>query len=91
MQSDVIIIPHHGSYSTNLPQLLRHVQPSLAIISTGENHYGHPDQRTLRLLNDLGIQYFRTDYHGAIGFHIQFKNWKVIIYGKNDFSKMVNK
>jgi len=91
IQSDVIIIPHHGSYSTNLPQLLLHVQPSLAIISTGENHYGHPDQRTLRLLNDLGIQYFRTDYHGAIGFHIQFKNWKIIIYGKNDFSKMVNK
>ena len=88
IQSEVMIIPHHGSYITNLAQLIRQVQPSLAIISTGENRYGHPDQRTLKLLNDFKIPYYRTDYHGAIGFHIQKKNWKVTVYGKNDFSKM---
>ncbi|NLJ49909.1 MAG: hypothetical protein GX428_10065, partial [Candidatus Atribacteria bacterium] len=88
IQSEVMIIPHHGSYSTNLAQLIQQVQPSLAIISTGENSYGHPDQRTLKLLDDFKIPYYRTDCHGAIGFHIQKKNWKVIVYGKNDFSKM---
>jgi competence protein ComEC len=90
IRSEVIIIPHHGSYTTNLAQLIQQVRPSLAIISTGENRYGHPDQRTLKLLNELGIPYYRTDYHGAVGFHIQRKNWKVIVHGKNDFSKMDN-
>jgi competence protein ComEC len=88
IQSEVIIIPHHGSYTTNLAQLIRQVRPSLAIISTGENRYGHPDQRTLKLLNDLEIPYYRTDSHGAVGFLIQRTNWKGIVHGKNDFSKM---
>ena len=88
IRSDIIVMPHHGSYSVNLDQLLRRVQPTLAIISLGENRYGHPDQQTLGVLHDLEIPYYRTDRQGAIGFYLTRRDWKVVVNGKNDFSKV---
>jgi competence protein ComEC len=91
IQSDVIVIPHHGAFSTGLDELLRRSQPSLAIISTGENQYGHPDQRTLALLTEKHIEYYVTDQSGAVGFYLTQKNWKVVVNGKNNFSRMDEK
>jgi len=88
IQSDVIVIPHHGAFSTSLDELLRRCRPSLAIISTGENRYGHPDRQTLALLTEKHIKYYVTDQGGAVGFYLTQKNWKVVVNGKNNFSRM---
>ena len=43
------------------------MQPQLGIISVGkDNTYGHPHPEVITALNNLGIQYIRTDEHGTI-------------------------
>lgn len=67
LKIDLIKMPHHGAYSNTTYTLLDTFMPDYAIISVGKNNYGHPNERTLRLLNDrLGAKTFRTDECGDI-------------------------
>ena len=66
---DLIKMPHHGSYTENLYRFLRTFMPDYAIISCGdENMYGHPDEKTLKLLNSKtwSSKVYRTDRDGDI-------------------------
>ena len=42
------------------------IRPSLAVISTGPNSFGHPHQETLERLEALGVKIYRTDVDGAV-------------------------
>lgn len=65
---DMLIVGHHGSkYSTD-PQLLAQTRPEIAVISVGENTYGHPTQEVLERLAQAGCTVFRTDINGSIVF-----------------------
>lgn len=65
---DMLIVGHHGSkYSTD-PQLLALTRPEVAVISVGENTYGHPTQEVLERLAQAGCTVFRTDIHGTVVF-----------------------
>lgn len=65
---DMLIVGHHGSkYSTD-PQLLALTRPDVAVISVGENTYGHPTQEVLERLAQAGCTVFRTDIHGTVIF-----------------------
>ncbi len=58
---------HHGSSSSNSEALLNAVSPQLVCISCGvDNEYGHPHAEVLTRLEDLGIQYARTDLGGTL-------------------------
>jgi len=64
---DILKVPHHGSRSSSTPLFIKAVSPHIGIISCGEgNSYGHPHTETLALLENLGIQIFRTDINGTI-------------------------
>lgn len=66
---DLMKMPHHGAYSYALYRFLRTFMPDYAVISVGErNTYGHPDQRTLDLLNGKTWKpdVYRTDRNGDI-------------------------
>ncbi len=64
---DLLKVAHHGSWDGIYEPLLREVSPTLAIISVGANNrYGHPHQQTLKLFDNLGIPYLRTDLAGTI-------------------------
>lgn len=69
LETDVIVLPHHGSYSKSLRRLLSLSCCRWAIISVGENPYGHPDGRTIEVLEELGIPYFITREDGAIEYY----------------------
>lgn len=65
---DMLIVGHHGSkYSTD-PQLLALTRPEVAVISVGENTYGHPTQEVLERLAQVECTVFRTDIHGTVVF-----------------------
>ncbi len=67
LSADVIKIAHHGSNTSSLKVFLQNTDPKYAVISVGAlNDYGHPHKETLELLNLLGIDVLRTDYHGDI-------------------------
>lgn len=66
---DLIKMPHHGSYTGTLYQFLRTFMPEYAVISVGAgNKYGHPDEKTLDLLNSKTWKpkIYRTDLDGDI-------------------------
>ncbi len=64
--ADVLKIGHHGSKGSTSKNFLNAVNPSYAVITTGENDYGHPTKKVLDLLNAKGITIYRSDYHGNV-------------------------
>lgn len=64
---DVLKVGHHGSRYSTSTAFLEAVQPSIAVISCGEdNDYGHPHQETLERLDAFGVTTLRTDRDGDI-------------------------
>lgn len=66
---EILIVGHHGSDDSTGLELLRRTKPEIAVISVGkDNHYGHPEQKTLDRLALFGCVIYRTDEHGTIIF-----------------------
>lgn len=63
---EVLIVGHHGSKTSTCQQLLDAGQADVAIISVGENSYGHPTQEVLDRLEAAGCTVFRTDIYGTV-------------------------
>jgi competence protein ComEC len=74
---DVIQVPHHGSKTGLSSTILKALHPVLAVISVGENNYGHPSKETLQLFADEKIKTLRTDQQGDIEIVSDGKNWNV--------------
>ena len=66
LASTVLKVGHHGSASSTTYPFLREVMPKYAVISVGENKYGHPTEDTLSRLRDADATVFRTDMQGNI-------------------------
>ncbi|MBQ7792506.1 MAG: MBL fold metallo-hydrolase, partial [Clostridia bacterium] len=64
--ADVLKVGHHGSKTSTSKNFLNAVNPTYAIITTGENDYGHPTKKVLDLLNAKRIEVYRSDLHGNI-------------------------
>lgn len=62
---DVVKIAHHGSADQD-PALYARVHPTLALVTVGENDYGHPRAETLEMIAALGTRIARTDRDGMI-------------------------
>lgn len=56
----VVKVPHHGSRHQD-PRLAAWAHAQWAVISVGENDYGHPAAQTLRAWQEAGSQVRRTD------------------------------
>jgi competence protein ComEC len=62
----VMKVSHHGSADQS-GELLKSLHPLIALISVGKgNSYGHPTERTLHLLSEVGARVLRTDELGSI-------------------------
>lgn len=62
----ILKVGHHGSNSSTTPLFLSRFRPEVAVISVGDNSYGHPTSQTLRRLEVVGAEVFRTDLHGDV-------------------------
>jgi competence protein ComEC len=65
LHPEVMMIPHHGSATTDLTWLAATVG-DLAVISVGTNTYGHPDVGVMGALAARGVQPLLTLEHGDI-------------------------
>ncbi len=63
--ADVLKVPHHGG-ATSDPAFFRAVGAGLAVVSVGENEYGHPVPETLHALREAGATVVRTDLAGDV-------------------------
>ncbi len=65
IRADVLKVPHHGGATSSLSWLAA-VEPRVAVMSVGENDYGHPSPEVLELLTSLGAVVVRTDQSGDV-------------------------
>ncbi len=63
---EVLMVGHHGSRYSSSQELLQAVRPETAIISVGDNSYGHPTQEAMDRLSQAGAEIYRTDRQGNI-------------------------
>ena len=67
MSAEVLKVGHHGSRTSTTKALLEKVNPKYAVISLGkDNSYGHPHKSTLKLLDEFGVETYRTDENGTV-------------------------
>lgn len=62
----ILKVPHHGSRFASSWEFIEDVAPTIAVAEVGRNPYGHPHERTIRRYYGMGVQFFRTDWHGSI-------------------------
>lgn len=70
LDSDILKVGHHGSDTASTTNFINSVSPDIAVISVGENTFGHPKPSVLRRLQYLGINIKRTDELGDIVFDL---------------------
>ena len=84
LNCDLIKVPHHGSKYSSSPEMIRQASPAIAVISVGENRYGHPDENVKKLYMSAGARIYETIRHGGIMVRVdrrkpdQISVWTVI-------------
>lgn len=63
LPADVLKVPHHGGATSDL-KWLQATRPRLAVVSVGDNDYGHPSPEVLAALDETLIA--RTDVVGDV-------------------------
>lgn len=66
-QIEVLKVPHHGSKTGMTSAFLDWLKPQLAVISVGQNNYGHPSPEILQMLADHQARVLRTDLPAQAG------------------------
>ena len=66
LPADILKVAHHGSNNSSSTAFLEAVNPEVAIISVGQNPYGHPAQETLDRLAAVGAKVYRTDKFSTV-------------------------
>ncbi|GEK92055.1 ComEC/Rec2 family competence protein [Alkalibacterium kapii] len=75
LQSDIMILGHHGSNTSTSEEWLETVAPEVAVYQAGvENHYGHPHIETIKKVTDRSVALYGTDRHGTIQINIRQNN-----------------
>ena len=65
LHADVLKVPHHGA-ATSVAEFFDAVAAPVAVVSVGENTYGHPTAFTLDALAAAGSTVWRTDRSGTV-------------------------
>ena len=63
---DILKVAHHGSKTSTSENFLEFIQPKIAIISVGNNFYGHPSKEVIQRLKNQNIIIYQTNIHGGI-------------------------
>ena len=78
IQSEILKVAYHGSKYASEVDFLEKVMPQIAIITIGENNYGHPAPETIDRLTQQGVSIYRTDIDGDITFRINPNSYEII-------------
>lgn len=77
---DILKVGHQGSNTSSSIEFLDAVDPEVAIISVGENDYGHPHDEVLYRLNQVGSAIYRTDLHSDVRVICSKEGYEIKLY-----------
>lgn len=67
IRADILKVAHHGSKTSSIPEFIKAVKPKIALIGIGKNNtFGHPNQQTIKNLENIKCRIYRTDLQGEI-------------------------
>ena len=66
LKTDVLKVAHHGSITSTTESFIKNAEPQIAVISVGQNSFGHPHEDIINRIEAVNGKIFRTDMCGAI-------------------------
>jgi competence protein ComEC len=67
VRAHILKVGHHGSKTSSDEDLIRHIAPRYAVISSGAgNRYRHPSEEVLLRFEEQGVTVLRTDRIGTV-------------------------
>lgn len=63
---DGFLTTHHGSRHGSPAALLAKIHPRFAVLSVGQNGFGHPTEEAVDRLEDVGATVWCTDFNGTV-------------------------
>jgi len=76
---DILKVAHHGSKYSSDNSFINEATPAISVIEVGKNSYGHPTNRVLNGLANIGSKIYRTDKDGLIKLIIDDSKIRVYI------------
>ena len=82
LESDILLVPHHGSITSSSEAFIESVLPKIAIVSRGStNRYAHPHPEVYQRYADRKIRWLDTGHMGQITLNvapdeIRLSSWK---------------
>ena len=74
LKSDVLKVAHHGSKTSSIEEIVKIVNPRIALIGVGKNNkFGHPNGDVIDRIKKNDSEIFRTDENGEISVYISKK------------------
>jgi competence protein ComEC len=67
LNSDILLVPHHGSKNSSTTLFLKAISPEICVISSGKgNRFGFPHKETIKRLRGTGCRIIWIDEAGAV-------------------------
>ncbi|MDD1794765.1 DNA internalization-related competence protein ComEC/Rec2 [Enterovibrio sp. ZSDZ42] len=79
LDTDVLIVPHHGSKTSSSVEFIERVQPQAAIASTGRYtpwNLPHPD--VVARYEHRNIDWYETGMHGQVSVQFSPSSWRIL-------------
>lgn len=78
LKCDVLMVAHHGAKTSNSYEFLKLTDAKYAVISVGNNAYGHPDIETIKNLQMLDFDILSTEVNNNICFIVDNQNLQLL-------------
>jgi competence protein ComEC len=67
LDSDIFLVPHHGSRNSSTTLFLKAISPKICVISSGKgNRFGFPHRETIKRLRETGCRIIWIDEVGTV-------------------------
>ncbi|HWS40152.1 MAG TPA: DNA internalization-related competence protein ComEC/Rec2 [Arenimonas sp.] len=88
LQSDILLVPHHGSKTSSSIAFLNSVKPKIAIVSSGfQNRFKHPNKKVVERYLHVGVQVFNTVDMGWMELQSDATEWQWVHRERIDMQK----
>lgn len=78
LDSDIVIVPHHGSKSSSNPKFIEAINPQIAIASLAKNNrWGMPSPSVQQAYTSLGTSWFDTGESGQVSIYVWRDFWRL--------------